>query len=479
MHLRVPASALLLAALGVLASEPRAQSSATFIARYVTQYGLNPPPKGGIVFAGSSSIRRWERLAVDFADYDTIQRGIGGSALGQWPEWVDELVVPYDPAAVVLYGGSNGIAPPESASGGSPEQNTPQQEFEQFVEFVETVRALEDPAFAPMVVVYIGITPTPARWFLWPESSQVNALIANYAAAEPSVEFIDTSAAFLSTGMPPAAFLFDPDGQHLSQAGYDLWTAAIRPALLAAVPPTKQYVPNPLHPPPGRRIMVDLGPGDGVEGHPTLSPDANGNHWNNWHAIPGKVQVLAGESLGSLLTTNGVPSGIDLVLSGGWKVAGLTTGGLTNPSAALLKRFAIPRATEDFFYTNDRDDPAGFYLTGLDPSRLYNLRFFGSRNIALNLVTRYKVTGTGATKVAELQTSGPGIGQPGAPNANVRNIAQIRNVRPDMFGQIFVDAEPAVGPAAVMNIFELEVAPVVPLDSWVPAPAPGARVERE
>ena len=40
---------------------------------------LDPPPQNALVFVGSSSIRRWEELTRDFADYNVIQRGIGGA----------------------------------------------------------------------------------------------------------------------------------------------------------------------------------------------------------------------------------------------------------------------------------------------------------------------------------------------------------------------------------------------------------------
>jgi hypothetical protein len=37
-----------------------------------------PPPKGAILFIGSSSIRLWKTLASDFPDKQVINRGFGG-----------------------------------------------------------------------------------------------------------------------------------------------------------------------------------------------------------------------------------------------------------------------------------------------------------------------------------------------------------------------------------------------------------------
>src|SRR5881227_1968862 len=39
----------------------------------------NPPPKGCIVFVGSSSIKRWTSLVADFPDLPVVNRGFGGS----------------------------------------------------------------------------------------------------------------------------------------------------------------------------------------------------------------------------------------------------------------------------------------------------------------------------------------------------------------------------------------------------------------
>src|SRR2546426_7541867 len=41
----------------------------------------NPPPKGGQVFIGSSTIRMWSTLAQDFPNHKVINRGFGGSEI--------------------------------------------------------------------------------------------------------------------------------------------------------------------------------------------------------------------------------------------------------------------------------------------------------------------------------------------------------------------------------------------------------------
>ena len=47
------------------------------IAAYEASDRTNPPPKGGALFIGSSTIRLWKTLATDFPDHKVINRGFG------------------------------------------------------------------------------------------------------------------------------------------------------------------------------------------------------------------------------------------------------------------------------------------------------------------------------------------------------------------------------------------------------------------
>ena len=67
------------------------------------------PPKRAVVFAGSSTIRLWGRLARDMAPLPTIQRGFGGAKVNDVIHYMDRLITPHDPAMVVLYIGSNDL----------------------------------------------------------------------------------------------------------------------------------------------------------------------------------------------------------------------------------------------------------------------------------------------------------------------------------------------------------------------------------
>ena len=66
------------------------------------------PPRGEIVFVGSSTIRLWD-LGASFPDLKTINRGIVSSEMSDAMRLVDRLVTPYAPRIVVVYAGDNDI----------------------------------------------------------------------------------------------------------------------------------------------------------------------------------------------------------------------------------------------------------------------------------------------------------------------------------------------------------------------------------
>lgn len=427
------------------------------IDRWKAQDALNPPPTGGVVFAGSSSIRVWEQLSRDFAAYDTIQRGFGGSTFLDLNQFVDDIVLPYEPAAIVVFEGTNDVASGRSAA----------QVFNDYLTFVQLVRSGQSQTLPPIPILFIGITPTPARWSLWPVASAVNAMVAAHAGTDPSLYYLDIPTPFLATGQPPAAQLFQADMLHLNQAGYDIWTSVIRPGLAAAVaPPTTRRV-NPASPPIGSRVLFDFGPSNPLDGTPTTSPDRFGNHWNNWHAATGGAEIYAGEHIGDLVTTAGTPTGIDLIISGELNSNGKRNGGLIEPSQALLGHLAVGTATQDYVFGNDFALTAGFYLTGLDPRLAYDVRLFGTRDTTETRITRYDLVGRRAA-TATLQTSGVGIGSVAGRNANDDEVLTFPAFRPDRFGQLFVDLRREAGSYAYLGVLELVVR--APREADAPAP---------
>jgi len=411
------------------------------IARWVSQDQLDPPPEQLLVFTGSSSIRRWEGLAGSYTDYAPLQRGFGGAQVAEVAVWAEELVTRHDPAGVVVFAGTNDVAFGVDAE-------TVVARFRCLRERIWTAHGQALP------VLFIGITPTPSRWEQWETADAVNDTVEALALQDPGLVYVDVPSAFLATGSPPDEALFVADMLHLSDEGYGLWDSVLRPAVESALSPKPTASSPSEHPASGGRILVDLGANDTTHGEHS-GTDHLGQRWNDWHTLNGGEGVLPGEHLGQLVTSEGEPTGIDLVITGGFKNNGRQNGGLLWPAQDLLGELAVGTATQDYFYAEADDATGGLMLRGLDPQQTYTLRLFASRDSAEKRVTTYEVTGA-ETASASLQVSGPGAGAEGG-NANDDDVAELSGLKPDAWGHLFVDVRLTEGTYAYLALLDLEV----------------------
>jgi lysophospholipase L1-like esterase len=191
------------------------------IARIQGRYG-GDYPQDVVVFIGSSSIRFWGTLVDDLAPIPAVNHGFGGSKIKDSIYYLDRLVFPFSPRAVVLFAGINDINNVEGST------KTGRQVYEGFVGFIEAIRE----RYSDLPVYYISITPAKARWALWKEANLANELIAEYAATQENVTFIDTTESFLGADGTPDKALFKLDGLHPGKKGYAVWTSIIKPILM-------------------------------------------------------------------------------------------------------------------------------------------------------------------------------------------------------------------------------------------------------
>jgi lysophospholipase L1-like esterase len=190
------------------------------IAAFQREDSLAPPAPGAILCVGSSSLRMWHgRIARDLAPLTLVPRGFGGSTYRDVLAHADRLILPYRPRALLLYEGDNDIDFGVPAAAVAAE----------FRALVADLRAAQ-----PDLRLYVlAIKPSPARWQHWPAMREANALIAAACAADSLLAFVDVAGPMLGEDGLPRAELYLPDRLHLSEAGYDLWTAILRPRLLA------------------------------------------------------------------------------------------------------------------------------------------------------------------------------------------------------------------------------------------------------
>ncbi|MEL7163526.1 MAG: Ig-like domain-containing protein, partial [Bacteroidota bacterium] len=133
-----------------------------------------------------------------------------------------------------------------------------------------------------------------------------------------------------------------------------------------------------------RSVFLDCGPDDGINGNATLSPDANGTHWNN------AVSSIGGADSVFLVDATGAATGYALTIGKAMSTNGLRHGGLTDPVDSLLGDFAIGTATQDYFFTSN----SGILtFSGLDPEKGYRFHLFASRATDDPRTTGYAVNG--------------------------------------------------------------------------------------
>jgi lysophospholipase L1-like esterase len=194
--------------------EPQAWAEA--IAKFEKEDRSMPPPKGGILFLGSSSIRMWD-LKKWFPDLPVVNRGFGGSQICDSTHYADRLVTIHQPRLVVFYAGDNDIAAGKS----------PGQVRDEFREFVEKVRQPQP----ELPIVFISIKPSIARWKLAEKMKEANRLIKEDAEELGNTKYLDVWPAMLNEAGEPRKDLFVDDGLHMNAAGYDMWATLLRPLL--------------------------------------------------------------------------------------------------------------------------------------------------------------------------------------------------------------------------------------------------------
>jgi lysophospholipase L1-like esterase len=188
----------------------------------------NPPPKNGIEFVGSSSIRKWVSLEKDFVGYPVFNRGFGGSSIIDSYNFASRIILPYAPKKIFFHAGDNDLASGKTA----------ELVFEDFKKLIGLVLA----KLPKTDIYYISLKPSEKRWKLRFDEQKVNNYIQEYVKSNPRLHYIDTYSMVIDAEGKPRAELFASDQLHLSEAGYKLLADEIRPFLVDGTtkPPLNQ-----------------------------------------------------------------------------------------------------------------------------------------------------------------------------------------------------------------------------------------------
>ncbi|HUO68754.1 MAG TPA: GDSL-type esterase/lipase family protein, partial [Gammaproteobacteria bacterium] len=211
------------AALGQNAFESEIQA-------YEAQDKTNPPPHGSVVVTGSSSIVKWTTIQTDLAPLDVIPRGFGGSTTDDLDYYLQRIVLVYQPRAVVIYEGENDID----------NGQTPTYVANRMAGILARISA----ALPNARVYVISIKPSPFHIQLWAGwETWANQQLAALCATDARYTYIDVASHLIYSDGTPNPTYYDTDGVHLTWQGYQVWTNAIRPVLLAGELPSADSTP--------------------------------------------------------------------------------------------------------------------------------------------------------------------------------------------------------------------------------------------
>lgn len=173
----------------------------------------DPPKKGGIVFAGSSSIRLWD-VPKSFPNWPVANVGFGGSEIRDCTFFVNRLVTVLQPVTVVFYAGDNDIA----------NGRTAKQVADDFVAFTNAVRE----KLPTCRIAFVAVKPSPKRWAMFDVQKDANERVRKMCLANERMAFVDVVTPMLGSDGKPMPMLFVKDQLHLSEKGYEVWAKAVR-----------------------------------------------------------------------------------------------------------------------------------------------------------------------------------------------------------------------------------------------------------
>ena len=180
-----------------------------------------PPPRNGIVFVGSSSIRLWN-LEDSFPNYTCINRGFGGARTSDLVMYADRIITKYDPSAVVVYVGGADIGARRREV-----RKNAKIVYHDFLNLCARIHAKREDT----PILYISIKPSIKKWEFWPEIQKANALIKMHADKTPFIQYLDIVPLMLGEDGLPNADLLVEDGGHLNEKGYRAWSKMLKPSL--------------------------------------------------------------------------------------------------------------------------------------------------------------------------------------------------------------------------------------------------------
>lgn len=220
----------------------------------------------------------------------------------------------------------------------------------------------------------------------------------------------------------------------------------------------------------GATILVDFGNASSWRGVDTPSQDGNGNSWNC---------VWSGAYYPNLVDIDGNVTAVDFgfSLAGGTdsynSPAGVTSSPITQAmidatdiDAAALGNLGINEAAMDFYINSS------FEIQNLNPTKTYDLTFFGSHKYSTDATTVYLVY-TDNTYTTVVDSASLDVQQAGSPAQHNRDtVAMITGLSPQASNSLYIKFVGSNGNSGYLNSMQIEEASGIKAKN--PAPGEGA-----
>ncbi|MDR1491895.1 MAG: GDSL-type esterase/lipase family protein [Planctomycetaceae bacterium] len=188
------------------------------IVAYEQKSEENPPPKSCTMFVGSSTWALWgKQLEEDFQEFQAVNRGFGGSTIPEVLYATHRIILPYQPAKIVFFCGTNDVA------GGASGKTT----FENFKKFLARIWA-ESPRTE---IFFVTATLAPSREKFRKEMTEYNNLIKDMASKATGLYYIDALSTIVDEDGKAKEEFFQKDRLHLNRAGQERWIPLIKEKL--------------------------------------------------------------------------------------------------------------------------------------------------------------------------------------------------------------------------------------------------------
>ena len=153
--------------------------------------------QGKIILAGSSSVEYWDTAASAFSPYKILNMGVASTKVAHWEKWYTNLIVRYDPKAIVLYVGSNDIGDGWNGSTGAETAADTRR-------LIKKIRK----KLPKTPIYYVSICPSIKRCDAWEEIFICNKKMKAYCAGQKNLYYIDVASYFWKNGEPdPALYI--------------------------------------------------------------------------------------------------------------------------------------------------------------------------------------------------------------------------------------------------------------------------------